>query len=137
MAELLHRLILFGTVVIIALHFPELISWNRLCRKTAAPDEGDILQILALLRGILRLAFFFSIVLLAYALYYPAPSRLLVYPVVLYRLAALIIGERNLPAEIPANHTLERFVRLLMVADVACLASFAVIALQLHGVVTF
>ena len=134
MEAVFHRSLLIGTFVIISLHFPELIAWGRILGIGGTGDEAAVKRALKLLRKILRIEFFFYIVLLAYSLYNPVPYRILVYPLVLFHLAGLIIGERNLPAELPQSRGLRRFVRILMVTNAAEIVILLLIALQLHGV---
>jgi hypothetical protein len=137
MEVVFHRLLLVGTFTVITLHFPELIAWSRITRISGVPDTAVIGRALTLLRKLLRIEFFFYIVLLAYSLYHPAPYRLLVYPLVLFHLAGLIIGERDLPSELHNSRGLLLFVRFLIFADVLEIVLLSIIALQLHGVVTF
>jgi len=136
MGELFHRLLLVGTVAVIALHFPELICWNQLRGKGFNTCNPHLMKAHALLRKILRIVFFFYILLLAYALQHPVPSSFLVYPLVLFHLAGLIIGERDLISELPDNRKLALFVRFLVVGNVLEIVLLSVIAFQMQGVVT-
>jgi hypothetical protein len=136
MEELFHRLLLVGTVTIITLHFPELICWIRMRGKDLKTGNPHLLKSQAFLRTILRIVFFFYIVLLAYALYHPIPSSYLVFPLVLLHLAGLIIGERDLISEIPENRRLDLFICFLIGTNVIEMGILTVIVLQMHGVVT-
>jgi len=134
MEVIFQRLLLVGTFAVITLHFPELIAWGRIMRNSGTPDAAVVGRTLKLLRKILRIEFFFYIVLLAYSLYHPTPYKLLVYPLVLFHLAGLIIGERDIPSELNNSSGLLLFVRILMVANVLEIVLLLLIALQLHGV---
>ena len=135
MDSLFNRLLLLGAATAVALHFPELIAWHRIRRANAAGTDPHPRVILALLRRLLRVVFLFYVVLLAYTLYHPVPSRFLVYPLPLLHLVAMIIGERDLPSELPGRRPIDALVRFLMVAGVLEIGLLTVIALQMHGVI--
>jgi hypothetical protein len=128
---LLQRGLLIGVVTVIALHFPEMAAWSRLRRP-----RGDMPfeRVHGLLKTILRIEFLFSIVLLANSLYHSLPSGVLVYPIVLFRLAALIVADRKLQEELPVSRGLDLFVPLLLLLDVVEIGLLSVAALQLHGI---
>ncbi len=136
MEATIERLLLIGTVAAIALHFPELIAWSRILRGTGNPDISAAVRVRGLLRKLLRIEFFFAIVLLAYSLSNPVPSGFLVYPLVIFHLAGLIVGERDLPAELSGRRGLYRFIRFLLFADALEIVLLSAIALQLHGVLS-
>jgi len=135
MEELFQRTLLIGTSGVIALQIPLLVSWYRLLRGGTNPRESRLPETHTFLRKILRVVFFFCIILLAYSLYNGVPSAPLVYPVVVFQLAALIIGERDLLSELPVNRKLDLFVRFLLVMNVVSAGILTAIVLQLHGIV--
>jgi len=135
MEEIIHRLVLVGTVIVIALNFPEAIAWHRL-KSGRSSGPNPIEPIHQFLRKLLKIEFFFYIILLAYAVYHPAPSRYLVYPLAAFQLPSLIIGERNLPAQIPRSLTLQRIVRFMPFYNCFEIALLTLIGLEIHGVVT-
>jgi len=133
MESLLHRAILIGTVAAIALHFPEIIAWGRLRRPGEALPTFDRAH--RFLRTLLRIGFAFDALLLAHALLRPVPSPALVAPIALIRLAALIVGDRDLRRELPASAPMDLFVRALVAANILEIGILSVIALQIHGIV--
>jgi hypothetical protein len=133
MENLLQRLLLTGATTALVLHFPELIAWGRL--RNANTDSPQAIRTLFFLRKLLRIVFFFYIVLLAYTLYHPVPSRILVFPLPLLHLFALIIGERDLIRELPQRRTTDKLVRFIMIANIVEIGLLTTIALQIHGIV--
>ncbi len=134
METLFHRLLLVGASTALVLHFPELIAWNRLRNASAEIGNLQPARTLFFLRRLLRIVFFFYIVLLAYTLQRDIPSHFLVYPLPLLHLFALIIGERDLVRELPRRQMTDKFVRFLLVANIAEIGLLATIALQMHGI---
>jgi hypothetical protein len=130
---LLHRAMLIGTVTAIALRFPEALGWSRLRRPGEALPTFEGAH--RFLRALLRVGFSFDLLLLAHALLRSVPSAALVYPIVLIRLAALIVGDRDLRRELPSSRGMDLFVRALVGANVFEMVILSVVALQFHGVV--
>jgi hypothetical protein len=136
MEDLFSRLILIGAVTVIALHFPELLSWDRLLRNKKESGDPRLKTIHLNLRILLRIVFFFYIVLLAYTLHQPIPSKILIYPLILFHLAGLIIGERDLITELSVNDKLRSFVFFLVITELLEIGLLTIVALQMHGLVT-
>lgn len=135
MEILFQRLMLIGSSTVLVLHFPELIAWIRLRRTESGSGDPRIAATLRFLRKLLRIVFFFYIVLLAYTLDHPVPSALLVYPLPLIHLIGLIVGERDLLRELPQRGATDMFVRFLITANILEIGLLTVIALQIHGIV--
>jgi len=126
---------MIGTSGVIALHFPQLISWYRLLKAERDKGAPRLPATHAFLRKLLRAIFFFCILLLGHSLYDGVPSAMFVYPLVITQLAGLIIGERDLLSELPVNRRLVLFVQFLIVMNVFSIVILAAIVLQLHGTI--
>jgi len=135
MEILFQRLLLIGTTAVLVLHFPELFAWRRLRGADDRSGGAQVDTTLSILRKLLRIVFFFYIVLLAFTLDHAVPSRLLVYPLPLIHLFALIIGERDLINELPRRQVTDKFVRFLIVANLVEIGLLTAIALQMHGII--
>ncbi len=136
MEEIVQRVLMIGTAGVIALHFPQLISWYRLL-KADHDDTGDprLPATHTFLRKLLRTVFFFCIILLGHSLYDGVPSAVFIYPLVITQLAGLIIGERDLLSELSVNRRLVLFVQFLIVMNVLSIVILAAIVLQIHGTI--
>ena len=136
MESLPHRLFLVALPAAIALHFPELISWKRLRSGEESDAPSRCAGTLGLLRRLLRVEFFFYILLLTYAYHSCLASPGLIYPLLGLHLAGLIAGERDLPAELRPRGWLARLIGLILVADAVEIALLALIGLEMHGIVS-